>query len=214
MRRFDVPILERAGSGSRREHPMSAGAGEVQYLVLPDSTNPYLLARVRWPDVFEAISPVRPDWQVDPGLFDLAYDPTSTRVTLEEAAAIAADWGAQLCSDVDETPKTQLMRRMPANWSDMSRAEKRSWSIEYTKPAKVQANGHAALGAAGARATEGSRFGRLRPRRRGVDPALDPAEVLHEELIPDFDLTEDVIDLRDDVIDLTDARVNASVEDA
>jgi len=192
---------------------MSAGAGEVQYLVLPDSTNPYLLARVRWPDVFEAISPVRPDWQVDPGLFDLAHDPTSTRVTLEQAAAIAADWGAQLCSDADETPKTQLMRRMPANWSDMARAEKRAWSIEYTKPAKVPADGNA-RSRTPARATEGSRFGRLRPRRRGVEPALDPAEVLHEELIPDFDLTEDVIDLRGDVIDLTDARVNASVEDA
>lgn len=31
-------------------------AAEVQYLVLPNSTNPFLLARVRWPDVAEAIS--------------------------------------------------------------------------------------------------------------------------------------------------------------
>jgi hypothetical protein len=173
---------------------MRAGA-EVQYFVLPDATHPHLLARVRWPDVFEAISPVRPDWQVDPGLFDLPYDPTSTLVTLEQAVAIAADWGAQLFpDDAGAAPKTELMRRMPANWSDLSRAEKRAWSIEFMKPA-------------------GSRPGRLRRRRQPVDPALDPSEVLYEELITDFDLTEDVIDLTDEVIDLTDDRVVASAED-
>ena len=50
---------------------------EVQYLVLPDSVNPYLLARVRWPDVAQAISPELPHWQYDPGLFDLPYDPAA-----------------------------------------------------------------------------------------------------------------------------------------
>ena len=116
------------------------GAGEVQYLVLPDSENPYLLARVRWPDVFQAISPVRPDWQDDPGLFDLPYSPSSTAVTLEQATAIAADWGAQLPADDDSgRPRRALMRRMPADWSNLSRAEKRAWSIEFAKPAKPAA---------------------------------------------------------------------------
>src|SRR6476661_9637013 len=97
-----------------------AGAGEVQYLVLPDSEEPYLLARVRWPDVFQAISPVRPDWQDDLGLFDLPHDPTSTRVTRERAATIATEWGAQIPSDdAGTTPTSALIRRMPANWSDL-----------------------------------------------------------------------------------------------
>jgi hypothetical protein len=175
---------------------MRPGADDVQYFVVPDATHPHLLARVRWPDVFEAISPVRPDWQVDPGLFDLPYDSTSSRVTLEQAAAIAAEWGAELCADgADDAPKTQLMRRMPANWSDLSRAEKRAWSIEFMKPAK-KPNGNE------------------RSRRQRLDPALDPSEILHEELITDFDLRDDVIDLTDDVIDLTDERVVASIEDA
>ena len=56
-------------------------ATEVKYLVLSDGMNPYLLARVRWPDVAQAISAERPDWQYDPGLFDLPYDPSSATVT-------------------------------------------------------------------------------------------------------------------------------------
>src|ERR1700722_10346246 len=40
---------------------------EVQYLVLGDRTDPYLLARVRWPDIAQAISAGCPDWQDDLG---------------------------------------------------------------------------------------------------------------------------------------------------
>jgi hypothetical protein len=182
---------------------VTAGTGEVQYLVLPDATNPYLLARVRWPDVFEAISPVRPDWQDDPGLFDLPYDPSSTRVTSDEAAAIAADWGAQLPSDeTGQSAKVALVRRMPANWSDLSRAERRAWSIEYPRPGKPATTGDERPSETRV-APVGSLLGRLRARRRDVEPAVDPSEVLHEELIPDLDLTEEVIDLtetREDVV--------------
>ena len=66
-----------------------SAADEVQYLVLPDVSNPWLLARVRWPDVFQAISPARRDWQTDPGLFDLPYDPSSAAVTLDEAVGVS-----------------------------------------------------------------------------------------------------------------------------
>jgi hypothetical protein len=179
---------------------VSAGRGEVQYLVLPDVTNPYLLARVRWPDVYQAISPVRPDWQDDLGLFDLPYDASSTPVSYEEATAIAGDWGAQL--PAEETPRSArvvLMRRMPANWSDLARAERRAWSIEYPKPPKSSAAGDEAT-LTQRRAPLGSRFARLRVRKRGVEPAADPSELLHEELIPDLD--EDVIDLTDTGADL------------
>jgi hypothetical protein len=109
----------------------SAAAGEINYLVLPNPANPRLLARVRWPDVFEAISPARTDWQSDPGLFDLPYDPGSTAVTLEEADAIAAAWGAPLPSaEPDGRRSPTLIRRMPADWSNLSPAEHRAWAIE------------------------------------------------------------------------------------
>jgi hypothetical protein len=179
---------------------VSAGRGEVQYLVLPDATNPYLLARVRWPDVYQAISPVRPDWQDDPGLFDLPYDPSSTCVSFAEAALIAADWGAQLSPDETVgTARVELMRRMPANWSDLSPAEQDAWSIVYTKRNKSSAAGDE-VRRTPRRAPLGSRFARPRIRKRDVEPAADPSELLHEELIPDLD--EDVIDLTDTRADL------------
>jgi hypothetical protein len=188
--------MRRNGPG----RPVSAGRGEVQYLVLPDTTHPYLLARVRWPDVYQAISPVRPDWQDDPGLFDLPYDPSSTPVSYAEATAIAGDWGAQLLAEeTARNAKLVLMRRMPANWSDLSRAERRAWSIEYPKPARSSAAGDEAM-LAPRRAPLGSRFARLRVRKRDVEPAADPSELLYEELIPDLD--EDVIDLTDTRADL------------
>ena len=68
---------------------------EVQYLVLAERDAPYLLARVRWPDVAQAMSAGCPYWQYDPGLFDLPYDPSSTKVTLSQASAIAAGSGSE-----------------------------------------------------------------------------------------------------------------------
>ena len=104
-------------------------AMDVQYLVLPDKANPYLLAQVRWPDVSLAISAARPDWQDDPGLFDLPNHPSSATVTRDEAATIAATWGAQLAFDAAAARST-LIRRMPADWSALTPAEKRAWSLD------------------------------------------------------------------------------------
>jgi hypothetical protein len=133
-----------------------AAARDVQYYVLPDPDDPYLLARVRWPDVCQAISPVRTHWQDDPGLFDAPYDPGTTRVTRERAAAIAAEWKAHLPSDdTGGAFEFPLMRRMPADWSNLSRGEKRAWSIDLLKtPVRRE------------RARTGSRFVMLRFRRR------------------------------------------------
>jgi hypothetical protein len=102
----------------------------VAYLVLASAGEPFLLARVRWPDVYQAISPVRPDWQDDPGLFDLPYSEASTAVTYDEAGKIAAEWGARLPSEEeDQASGPSLIRRMPSDWSNLSMAEKRAWSI-------------------------------------------------------------------------------------
>ncbi len=112
--------------------PDSVTTVEVRYFVLADRTSPYLLARVRWPDVAQAITAGCRDWQDDPGLFDLPYDKSGAPVTLVQATAIAAGWGASLPSDTTTpSPIPPLIRRMPANWSNLSPAEKRAWSLEF-----------------------------------------------------------------------------------
>ncbi len=104
---------------------------ELKYYVLGDSTNPYLLARIRWPDVSHAITAGCRDWQDDIGLFDLPYDPGASPVTTEHASAIASGWGTTLPLDTEVSGLTRpLIRRMPANWSNLSRAEVYAWSLE------------------------------------------------------------------------------------
>jgi len=102
--------------------------GEIRYLVLPDSVSPCLLARVRWPDVAQAVSALRPEWLYDPGLFDLPYNPASATVTFARAAAIADDWGVDILADTAE-PVPSLIRRLPANWSSLVPAERHAWSL-------------------------------------------------------------------------------------
>jgi len=120
----------------------TSDVAEVQYLVLPDIANPYLLAIVRWPDIAQAISLGRPEWQGDQGLFDLPYDPSSVTVTPAQAASIAARWGSRLPT-AGQDPPLSLIRRMPANWSNLVPAEKRAWSLEYVagwRPAGARAS--------------------------------------------------------------------------
>ena len=104
--------------------------GEVKYLVLADRAVPYLLARVRWPDVAQAISAASPDWLDDSGLFDLPYDPSAVTVSFPQAASVAAGWGRQLHAEAAEGVPAYI-RRMPANWSDLSPSERRAWGIEF-----------------------------------------------------------------------------------
>jgi hypothetical protein len=124
---------ESSAAGTR----VGRGARPVKYVVLPSAEKPFLLARVRWPDVYQAISPVRPDWQDDPGLFDLPYAPASVLVSHEAASRIADEWGAEIPSEEGEPePGATLIRRMPSNWSNLSTAERRAWSIEIDKSAR------------------------------------------------------------------------------
>ena len=66
----------------RRVGTVRSDTGEVKYLVLAERAAPYLLARVRWPDVAQAITAGCPDWLDDQGLFDLPYDPHAVAVSL------------------------------------------------------------------------------------------------------------------------------------
>ncbi len=105
------------------------GPGDVKYLVLAERAIPYLLARVRWPDVAQAISARLPDWLDDQGLFDLPYDPGAVALSFPQAASVAASWGRQLQTGAAEGVPSYI-RRMPANWSDLSPSERRAWGIE------------------------------------------------------------------------------------
>jgi hypothetical protein len=128
QRRHDADVLD------MRDHRQ---VRPVAYLVLPNAEAPFLLARVRWPDVYQAISVVRTDWQDDPGLFDLPYAPACVHISHEEAVAIAEGWGARMPSeDANQQSGPSLIRRMPSDWSSLSTAERRAWSIEIEKPAR------------------------------------------------------------------------------
>ena len=119
------------------------------------------------------------------------------------------------------------MRRMPADWSNLSRAEKRAWSIEFATPAKPFVAGDENAEAPEAASPEPGRR-RWRRRRGAMAPSLAPPEVVHE--LPISNVADpmpngnghrpaagaDLIDLTDRVIDLTDARddVVVTAEDA
>jgi len=104
--------------------------GDVTYLVLADRAVPYLLAKVRWPDVAQAITVGNPDWLEDPGLFDLPYEPSAVSVSHPQAASVAAGWGRQLdAPTADSVPS--FIRRMPVNWSDLAPVERRALGIEF-----------------------------------------------------------------------------------
>ena len=112
---------------------MGRAEEEVQYLILGDGVQPYLLARVRWPDVAQAISEDCPGWLDDPGLFDLPYEPASQKVSSGRAAEIAAEWGAQLPLASSTGFSAPRLRRIPPTWSDMVPVERWSWSLEHVR---------------------------------------------------------------------------------
>ncbi len=108
---------------------VTPGDGEIHYLVLADRAVPYLLARVHWPDVAQAISAGYPDWLDDIGLFDLPYDPNAVPVSFTQAASVAAAWGRKLGTEPAANVPS-FIRRMPANWSDMTPGERRAFGLE------------------------------------------------------------------------------------
>ena len=153
--------------------PVLADPGEMAYLVLTDRAAPYLLARVRWPDVAQAITVGSPDWLDDPGLFDLPYHPSAVKVSFAQAASVALGWGRQLSAEAAEDVPS-FIRRMPVNWSDLSPVERRAYGLESVGrkrvsprrlrrlrssqpkigvPGAAQANGHAGAFAGGVPAT-------------------------------------------------------------
>jgi hypothetical protein len=141
---------------------------------------------VRWPDVYQAISPAEPDWRTDPGLFDLPYDPNSVRVPFAAAEVIAREWGADVLStDEGAVRGPVLIRRMPANWSELSPAVKRAWSIERERT----------------RAPHGASSRRWRRRRRAPDPTSAESDQTETSIVLDTELAQ-MIDLTDSPISL------------
>jgi hypothetical protein len=109
---------------------LTPDVGEIKYFVLVDRAMPFLLARVRWPDVAQALSAASPEWLEDMGLFDLPYDPNAVGVSFDQAAALVSAWGRVLHAEPDESAAAYI-RRMPANWSDLTPSERRAWGIEF-----------------------------------------------------------------------------------
>lgn len=117
---------------------MTTDAGEIKYFVLLDRAAPYILARVRWPDVAQAITAGNPDWLDDVGLFDLPYDPGAVTVSFIQAASVAAGWGRQLHAEpARDVPS--FIRRMPANWSDLTPVERQALGLDSAQRRRVSA---------------------------------------------------------------------------
>lgn len=111
---------------------------EVTHLVLTDGAVPYLLARVRWPDVAQATTVGNGTWLDDPGLFDLRHDSNAVPLTFAQAASVAAGWGMQLSAEpASDAPS--FIRRMPANWSDLPPVERRAYGIEFVGKKRTSA---------------------------------------------------------------------------
>jgi hypothetical protein len=139
---YQTAITSRRGSWKqcwrRTEATVTSDTGEVTYLVLADRAAPYLLARVRWPDVAQVITANCPDWLDDPGLFDLPYDPNAVKVSFTQATSVAAGWGRQLRAEAD-VGVPSMVRRMPVNWSDLSPAERDGLGLESARRRRVSA---------------------------------------------------------------------------
>ncbi len=163
-------------------------SGEARYLVLPAGEAPYLLARVRWPDIAHAISPAHPDWLDDPGLFELPYEPSASVVSLAEAAAIAASWGASLPEGPLHQSAPALIRRMPADWSKLTPAEMEFWSLQLVVNRRHARRRSASVGPQGA--ADSSVVGRA-PRRRLLAALTWPFRRRRDKIGPIvIDLTE------------------------
>jgi hypothetical protein len=148
---------------------------EVTHLVLTDGAVPYLLARVRWPDVAQATTVGNRGWLDDPGLFDLPYNKDAVPVSFGQAASVAAGWGMQLTAK-PAAGASSFIRRMPANWSDLSPAERRALGIEFV--AKKRASAREAR--------------RLRAYRTKVGASSLPPDVNgHARAVADTALAED-----------------------
>jgi hypothetical protein len=117
---------------------VTADAGEIRYLVLLDRAAPYILARVRWPDVAQAITAGNPDWLDDIGLFDLPYDPSAVTVSFVQAASVAAGWGRQLHAEPARGVPS-FIRRMPANWSDLAPVERQALGLDSARRRRASA---------------------------------------------------------------------------
>ena len=124
-----VPAFTPKPRGALIPQPREETDGEERYLVLVDRAVPYLLARVRWPDVAQAITAGKPHWIDDPGLFDLPYDASAVPLSYIQAVSVAASWGVQLLAEAT-AGALSFIRRMPANWSDLSPAERRAFGVE------------------------------------------------------------------------------------
>jgi hypothetical protein len=169
------------------------GMSEIRYVTLTDEVNPLLLARVRWPDVAEAITIGRCEWQTDPGLFDLPYDPHGVPVSREQAEQIAGDWGAVLPDGPSSSGSGPcLIRRMPANWSSLTTAERKAWSLELGRIRKSNRRRHARRAASRTRGPLGV-LRALSRRSASTPEPQDAGDELEEELSAPGDLFEGLL---------------------
>lgn len=80
----------------------------LSYAVERTGRVPYVLARLRWPDLAECISPKYPEWRTHRRMFYMLYDSSGEIVSEEYARKLADQWGAVWPESDEPCAKTEI----------------------------------------------------------------------------------------------------------
>lgn len=95
----------------------------TRYAVERDASgNPYLLARLRWPDIAEAVSPHDRLWTTNWHLFNMLYESTGEWVGEDYARELALSWGASFDA------VRAVLAKPPKAPNQMTPDELRTWA--------------------------------------------------------------------------------------
>jgi hypothetical protein len=110
----------------------------VRYLALPDKIRPRALARIRWPDLAQAMTAAHPVWKDDPALFDLLHSHAATPITAAQATKIASSWGASLNHETQADSTVRLSDKQPRYWKERKlRPDSTTWGGDGTEPPEL-----------------------------------------------------------------------------
>ena len=113
-------------------------ADTVKYAVERAAGVPYMLVRLRWPDIAESINPHDVTWKPDYALFDKLYNSDGELISAGDALRLAQSWGGTLPDDGAKG----VMAKWGDSWQTQERAaDGRFGSGSGDKPVTANARG-------------------------------------------------------------------------
>ena len=110
----------------------------VKYAVERAAGVPYMLVRLRWPDIAESINPHDVTWKPDYALFDKLYNSDGELISAGDALRLAQSWGGTLPDDGAKG----VMAKWGDSWQTQERAaDGRFGSGSGDKPVTANARG-------------------------------------------------------------------------